>query len=169
MDSPDSDEGTRHTSPVFSWKTARQKDKSNANPYCTDDSVKAIAEAAVLGAQSEVFVVANSHVGRWAKLVATKDNLAGCAARCAKSLANRNESVEIAKAIVHALPMGEDVDEGEVVVEVLKTFVVDEQAVDEAIRMDAARRIGIGRRRESQTRRQEEGLIYIASFIFRLN
>ena len=37
-----------------------------------------------------------------------------------------NESVEIAKAIVHALPMGEDVDEGEVVAEVLKAFVVDE-------------------------------------------
>ena len=143
MRSMDSPEATRNAAYLAGLlvETARQKDKSNANPYCTDDSVKAIAEAAVLGAQSEVFVVANGHVGRWAKLVATKDNLAGCAARCAKSLANRNESVEIAKAIVHALPMGEDVDEGEVVVEVLKTFVVDEPAVDEAIRMDAARRI----------------------------
>ena len=84
-------------------------------------------------------MVSNGHVGRWAKLVATKDNLAGCAARCAKSLANRSESVEIAKAIVHALPMGEDVDEGEVVAEVLKAFVVDEPSADEALRMDARR------------------------------
>ena len=86
----------------------------------TTKASKAVRKPPRASAQSEAFVVSNGHVGRWAKLVATKDNLAGCAARCAKSLANRSESVEIAKAIVHALPMGEDVDEGEVVAEVLK-------------------------------------------------
>jgi importin-4 len=120
---------------------SRQKDKSNANPYCNDDMVKAIAEAAVVGSQSDAFIITSNHVGRWAKLLATKDNLAGCAARCAKSLANASESIEIAKAIVHALPMGEDMDESEIVAEVLKTYIVNEMSVDAGIRADAAQRI----------------------------
>jgi len=96
-------------------------------------------------------VITHDHVGRWAKLMATRDNLAGCAARCAKSLLNRNESREIAKAILHAIPMGEDVDEGEVVVDVVKAFILDNDpinsggssnnACDEVLRMDAVRRI----------------------------
>ena len=103
--------------------------------------VKAIAEAAVVGSQSDAFIITSNHVGRWAKLLATKDNLAGCAARCAKSLANASESIEIAKAIVHALPMGEDMDESEIVAEVLKTYIVNEMSVDAGIRADAAQRI----------------------------
>jgi hypothetical protein len=156
MDSPEATRNAAYLAGLLA-ETTRQKDKSNANPYCNDESVKAIAEAAVLGAQSEAFsqVVSNGHVGRWAKLVATKDNLAGCAARCAKSLANRNESVEIAKAIVHALPMGEDVDEGEVVAEVLKAFVVDEPSADEALRMDAARRIELAIAAKSAAKKKE--------------
>ena len=154
MDSPEATRNAAYLAGLLA-ETTRQKDKSNANPYCNDESVKAIAEAAVLGAQSEAFVVSNGHVGRWAKLVATKDNLAGCAARCAKSLANRSESVEIAKAIVHALPMGEDVDEGEVVAEVLKAFVVDEPSADEALRMDAARRIELAIAAKAAAKKKE--------------
>ena len=138
------------TSPVFS-RGYQTKDKSNANPYCNDESVKAIAEAAVPGAQSEAFVVSSDRVGRWAKLVATKDNLAGCAARCAKSLANRSESVEIAKAIVHALPMGEDVDEGEVVAEVLKAFVVDEPSARRSSSNGCGEAHRVSHRRESSS------------------
>ena len=154
MDSPEATRNAAYLAGLLA-ETTRQKDKSNANPYCNDESVKAIAEAAVLGAQSEAFVVSNGHVGRWAKLVATKDNLAGCAARCAKSLANRSESVEIAKAIVQALPMGEDVDEGEVVAEVLKAFVVDEPSADEALRMDAARRIELAIAAKAAAKKKE--------------
>lgn len=153
MRSMSSPEATRNAAYLAGLlvETARQKDKSNANPYCNDETVKAIAEAAVVGAQSEAFVITHDHVGRWAKLMATRDNLAGCAARCAKSLLNRNESREIAKAILHALPMGEDVDEGEVVVDVVKAFILDDDpinsgssssnACDEVVRMDAVRRI----------------------------
>ena len=69
-----------------------------------------------------------------------------------RSLLNRNESLEIAKAILHAVPMGEDVDEGEVVVDVVKAFILNDDdpihsgnssntACDEVLRMDAVRRV----------------------------
>ena len=112
-------------------ETARREDKSNANPYCDDETVKAIAEAAVVGAQSDAFVITHDHLGRWAKLMATRDNLAGCAARCAKSLLNRNERREIAKRrslhVTHGL---EDVDEGEVVVDVVKAFILEDDPIN---------------------------------------
>ena len=154
MRSMSSPEATRNAAYLAGLlvETARREDKSNANPYCDDETVKAIAEAAVVGAQSDAFVITHDHVGRWAKLMATRDNLAGCAARCAKSLLNRNESREIAKAILHAVPMGEDVDEGEVVVDVVKAFILSDDdpinsgnssntACDEVLRMDAVRRV----------------------------
>jgi len=154
MRSMSSPEATRNAAYLAGLlvETARREDKSNANPYCDDETVKAIAEAAVVGAQSDAFVITHDHVGRWAKLMATRDNLAGCAARCAKSLLNRNESREIAKAILHAVPMGEDVDEGEVVVDVVKAFILNDDdpihsgnssntACDEVLRMDAVRRV----------------------------
>jgi hypothetical protein len=51
--------------------------------------------------------------------------------------------------------MGEDVDEGEVVAEVLKAFVVDEPSADEALRMDAARRIELAIAAKAAAKKKE--------------